>query len=378
MTTQMPEFFDLVRGEPLLLDASKVGWWPERIAAWKRGERIAPVVMDVAWTRKCNYACEFCYASMQSSEGGKEITREIALSFLEDAADIGVRAISLISDGESSIVPFYAESIETASQLGLRIGIGTNGKVLRRPMLERILPHLTYLRFNFSAGTREGYVRIMGARPEWYDQVIENIRSAMSIKRERGLSVTVNMQLVCDPKNAQEILPFARLALELAPDYAIIKHCADNFDHDLGVQYSRYREIEPLLREAEALSTPDTLIKVKWNRIANEGKREYRRCYGPPFVLQMSGNGLIAPCGFLFNERYKAFHIGNICEKRFRDIFFSERYLEVMHYLAEEFDPSVRCGPNCLQHPTNDFLWKHVHEGLALPSAEAPRHKEFL
>ena len=42
-------------------------------------------------------------------------------------------------------------------------------------------------------------------------------------------------------------------------------------------------------------------------------------------MIQMSGSGLVAPCGMLFNERYKKFHIGNICEQRFRDIWASDR-----------------------------------------------------
>ena len=51
-------------------------------------------------------------------------------------------------------------------------------------------------------------------------------------------------------------------------------------------------------------------------------------------MLQMSGSGLVAPCGMLFNEKYKKFHIGNIVDKRFKDIWNSEHYWEVMNYLA--------------------------------------------
>src|SRR5690348_15666505 len=90
----------------LLLDHSKVGFWRERVEAWNRGEKIAPVTLDIAWTRRCQAACNFCYAQAQASEGG-EITREIAFQFLEDAAEIGVKGVSLISDGESSMVDFY-------------------------------------------------------------------------------------------------------------------------------------------------------------------------------------------------------------------------------------------------------------------------------
>lgn len=382
MSSSLPELVDHIVEKPstydLQLDGTKIGWYPERIAAWQRGEKIAPITMDVAWTRKCNYACEFCYATMQASQG-KEITREIALQFLEDAAAIGVKGVSLISDGESSIVPFYAESIEHGAKLGLQIGIGTNGKVLRRPILERILPHLSYLRFNFSGGTREGYSRIMGVKPEWYDVVIQNVKDAMEIKRRDNLGVTINMQLVCEPKYEPELIPFAELARELRPDYAIVKHCADDVDGELGIDYKEYGALHDTFRKIEAMGDEEFRIVVKWSRISNDGVREYSKCYGPPFILQMSGNGLIAPCGFLFNEKYKAFHIGNICDERFIDIYQSDRYWEVIKYLAsDEFDPRSRCGPNCLQTNTNKVLFDYMEGKVQLPTTPPPPHMGFL
>jgi MoaA/NifB/PqqE/SkfB family radical SAM enzyme len=372
MSSPLPELYDLV------LDGTKVGWYPDRIAAWQRGEKIAPITIDAAWTRKCNYACEFCYAQMQASVG-QTITKETAFHFLEDCAEIGVKGVSLISDGESSIVPFYADSIEYGARLGLQIGIGTNGLVLKKPLLERILPYLSYLRFNVSGGTRAGYARIMGVDPWWYDQVVQNITDAMAIKRRDALPVTINMQMVCEPKYHDELLPFAELAARLRPDYAIVKHCADDSDGTLGIDYSGYAALHDTFKQMEAMSDDTFRVVVKWNRIANEGKREYARCYGPPFILQLSGNGLIAPCGFLFNEQYKAFHIGNICEERFRDLWSSDRYDTVMRYLASpEFDPRSRCGPNCLQDRTNDFLYRYTKGEVALPGTALPAHHGFL
>ena len=60
-------------------------------------------------------------------------------------------------------------------------------------------------------------------------------------------------------------------------------------------------------------------------------------------MLQMSGSGLVAPCGMLFNEKYKKFHIGNIVDKRFKDIWNSEHYWEVMNYLASPNFNAQKC-----------------------------------
>ena len=366
----------------LIIDGTKIGWWKERVLAWERGERIAPITMDVAWTRRCNAACDFCAAKTQASASPSlDIPRAKAFEFLEDAAAIGVKGISLISDGESSLVDYYADSIEYAGSLGIKVGLGSNGIAFDEHLLERILPHVTYLRFNFSAGERKRYSEIMGVKPALYDQVIENISHAMNIVRQDGLATNVNMNLVCDPKDADQLVPFAKLARDLGVHYAVIKHCATDDDGVLKVNYDDYAALEPLMKECETYSAPDGSFRVvaKWNRIGQAAKRQYTRCYGPPFILQMSGNGLIAPCGPMFNEKYKSLHIGNIMRTRFREIFESERYAEVMRYIASEhFNPAERCPPNCLQHLTNQWLFDYKAGKKTFPIAPIPPHPEFV
>lgn len=380
MTSPMPDLVDHVVGSvhDLQLDGTKIGWYRDRVEAWGRGEKIAPITMDVAWTRKCNAACNFCYAQLQSSDGGV-ITKQNALDFLADAAEIGVKGVSLISDGESTVVPWFDETIEYGGRLGLQIGMSSNGVRLKKGVLERILPHLSYLRFNFSGGDQKRWAEIMGLDQKFFPVVIQNIKDAMAIKRRDGLAVNINMQMVLMPQDSDQILPLTKLAKTIRPDYLIFKHTADSRDGDLGVDYRRYDGLFPVFQEAESYSDDSFRVAVKWSRIQDEGKRDYKRCYGPPFILQMSGNGLIAPCGQLFNERYRKFHIGNITTERFRDIYQSDRYWDVLNYLAsDEFDAQRNCGPNCLQTNTNSWLNKLVNGDVTFPTSEAPPHIGFL
>ena len=364
----------------LILDGTKLGWHLERVRAWERGERVAPITIDMALTRACNYACSFCYAMLQENDR-QVITSDVMYRFLEDCAEIGVRGISLVSDGESTLSPDFVPSVQRGHQLGLSMASGTNAFIFNRRKLEEILPYLTYLRVNFGAGTRERYAQIMGVKPEWFDRVCQNIRDMMDIKRRDNLPVTIGMQMVLMPQDADQILPFARLGKKLRPDYAVIKHCSDDEDRSLGVDYSAYEQLYDLLREAEALSDEQYEVVVKWSKIEAKGTRSYQRCYGPPFILQISGSGLIAPCGMLFNDRYKKFHIGNIVEQRFKDIWESDRYWQVMNYLGSpRFNAQTMCGSLCLQHKVNEYLdeYKKGRLELAEPTGPPPQHRDFV
>ena len=340
----------------LILDGTKIEWHMDRVRAWDRGERIAQITIDMALTRACNYGCHFCYAMLQENQR-KKIDQGVMYRFLDDCAEIGVKGISLVSDGESTISPVFLDTIIRGSEVGISMACGTNGFVLTRRKLEEILPHMTYLRVNISAGEPARYAEIMGCKETAFHRVCQNIRDMVEIKRQNNLDVTIGLQMVLMPEYADQILPLARLGRELRPDYLVIKHCTDNEEGALGVDYSGYRQIYDKLEEAESLSDSDYRVVVKWSKIEAEGARSYQRCYGPPFMLQMSGSGLVAPCGMFFNERYKKFHLGNICEQSFKEIWQSERYWEVMNYLASpKFNAQHMCATLCLQHNVNEFL----------------------
>ena len=134
----------------------------------------------------------------------------IADDFLEDCKEIGVKGISFVSDGESTISPHFMHSCKRGHELGLSIAVGTNGFVLTKENLRVHSQHL-HSGINISAGERDRYAEIMGTKPEYFDRVCENIREMVSIKKERNLDVTIGMQMVLMPEYEDQILPLANL-----------------------------------------------------------------------------------------------------------------------------------------------------------------------
>lgn len=364
----------------LILDGHKLNWHRDRVEAWLAGERIAPITIDCALTRGCSYKCVYCYGQLQANDE-KKMTKDVIFRFLDDAAEIGVKAISFVSDGESTCSAHLYDAILRGKSNGLDMALGTNGFLLKDERLEEILPALTYLRFNISAAEPKRYAKIMGCKEECFFKVINTIKKSVRIKNKNKSAVTLGLQMVLLPGFADQIIPLAQLGKELGVDYTVIKHCSDDEEGKLGVDYSKYFDLVGLLKQAESMSTDNYLVKAKWSKILSGGKRDYLQCYGPPFIMQFSGSGLVAPCGMLFNSKYKKYHIGNICEKSFKEIWKSDRYWEVINLLAsEKFNAQKMCGSLCLQHKVNEFLWKLKKEKPRLPqvSKEIPEHINFI
>ena len=348
----------------LILDSHKVSYHFDRVEAWENGEKIAPISVDMALTRACGAMCSFCYAMVQEPQERANIKTKEALDLLDDFAEVGIKAVSLVSDGESTLSKAYVPFIQHASKIGIDIGNATNGWEFEKEKVDQVLPHMKWVRFTVGAGTPEGYSKIMyksEAHTQVFDRAMKNIRYAVELKKKLKLDVTLGIQMVLTPEFKDEIIPFSKLALDLGVDYGVIKHCSDDELGTLGIDYSKYEAMYPLIIEAEKMSTDNTKIIAKWSKIKDEGVSSYNRLYGPQFLLQLSGTGLVAPSGQFFNARYSKLHMGNFTEERFIDIFKSERYSKIMDSIASpSFDAQTMMGTLPITHYVNEALDNHA------------------
>ena len=105
--------------------------------------------------------------------------------------------------------------------------------------------------------------------------------------------------------------------------------------------------------------------------------------YGPQFLLQISGSGLVAPSGMFFNAKYSKLHIGNFTEQRFKDIFNSDQYWRVMNYLkSDRFNAKTMMGSLPIQHYLNKSIDDHIKGTKLIKPADSnsnpPLHVNFL
>ena len=368
----------------LILDSHKLSYHYDRVLAWENGEQVAPVSVDMALTRACGAMCSFCYAMVQEPQERASIKTKESLNLLDDFAEVGVKGVSLISDGESTLSKAYVPFIQHANNIGIDIGNATNGWEWEPEKIDQVLPSMTWVRFTVAAGTPEGYSKIMfksAEHTEVFDRAMSHIKYAVDLKKKLNLKVTLGIQMVLMPEFKNEIIPFAKLAVDLGVDYGVIKHCSDDELGTLGVDYEKYEDMYQLLQDAEAMSNNKTKVIVKWSKIKGKGKPSYNRFYGPQFLLQISGSGLVAPSGMFFNARYSKLHMGNFVDERFKDIFKSDRYKKIMDYLASpSFDAQTMMGSMPIQHYVSEALDNHIKGKVRIspqPGSD-PLHVNFL
>jgi radical SAM protein with 4Fe4S-binding SPASM domain len=344
-------------------DGHKMMHHLDRVQAWQNGEQFAPIHIDMGLTKFCNTACIYCYAVVQNMTQGTMIEREALLRYIDDCGRLGVRSIGFIGDGEPTLNPALYDAVVRAKELGIDTSMATNGLLLDMDRAHDLLQNMSWIRFNLSAGDRDGFRRVHQSKEKNFDELVVKIRELVRIKKENNYPCTIGLQMVLIPECFDQVLLEAKLGAELGVDYFVIKHCSDSEYKEIGIQYEDYLTIQDELHEAESYSTDDYVVQAKWNKInaASEsslyknGYRKYDVCYGTPFLLQISGNGKVYPCGPFFNK--ERFYIGDLHEQSFYDMLKGERYWQVHKDVSESVDVHKDCAVGCRQDYINKFLW---------------------
>lgn len=111
-----------------------------------------PQMMNIELTTKCPLRCPQCYCDL---ENGKDIDRDIAIKWLNNAASCGIKIVCL-SGGETMCYPHLTELIQECKRLGLESNIALSGAlVTREKLLELINAGVTGIYVSLNGSTAE-------------------------------------------------------------------------------------------------------------------------------------------------------------------------------------------------------------------------------
>jgi len=225
-----------------------------------------------------------------------------------------------------------------------------------------------WIRFNLSAGTKEGYKLVHGY--DNWERVSENIREAVSVKKNKGYSCTIGLQMVLIPQCIDQVIPEAKFAIDAGVDYMVVKQYSDPIcDKMAQVDRDWYNteSTKKILKEAEDMSTKDTQIIIKWGLMQFHDNKPYKRCVDLPLLIESSGTGKVYPCGYHFRDERYCF--GDLNKQSIREIIESEHYWKLIKHMREDFIVGKDCHGACRHDRTNEFIWDFL---------QPVEHKNFI
>jgi len=349
-------------------DGTKLLWHMDRVIDhFDNGKCIAPIHIDMGATATCNSDCVYCYAKHQG-HGGEILDRDVFLNLMHDAPFIGVKSIAIIGDGEPTLNPALYDAVRVGKENGLDLSVGTNGIALTPEKIDALLKNCVWLRFNLSAGTREGYKTVHG-KDNWA-RVSDNIDRAVKIKKEKGYPCTIGLQMVLIPHCVEEVIPEAKFAINTGVDYMVVKQYSDPVcDKMSQVDRDWYnnKKTKNILKTAEDMSTYNTQIIIKWGLMQFHDNKPYKHCVDIPLLIEISGTGKVYSCGYHFRD--PKYELGDLNKQSIKEIVESDKYWKTIKYMRERYLVGKDCHGACRHDRTNEFIWNYLHK---------PEHLNFI
>ena len=135
-----------------------------------------------------------------------------------------------------------------------------------------------------------------------------------------------------------------------------VKPAGQIMDGRFLFERSLHKEYSEEVNKTEALADKNFSVSIRLDRFDIEVAtlHNYDKCYGIDFIAVIDSDGSVSACTGMWKNPKAVY--GNLYETNFKDIWQSERRMEVRRYINEEVDNN-KCYM-CRQHVINEFLWK--------------------
>jgi len=339
------------------IDRHKLHYHVERVAAWKKGEHVYPLYMEISPSGACNHRCIFCGLDFMEYQN-RFLETELLEERLTEMGRLGLKSVMYAGEGEPFLHKEMVEIINHTKKVGIDVALTTNGVLLSPKIAEQILGSVEWIKVSCNAGTADTYAKIHGTKPAHFTRVVSNLEQARRIIRENGYTCVLGMQILLLPENRVEVGTLAGIARDIGLKYLVVKPYSQHPQSETAMYADiEYRDAENLAAELESYNTDafQVIVRLRTMRKWNDKARKYKRCMALPFWSYLDAGGNVWGCSvFLGDERFR---YGNIYEQNFEEIWNGMERLDKMAAFNADFDPS-RCRVNCRMDEINNYLWE--------------------
>ena len=327
--------------------------------AFKRAFQLQhPKYIELSPVGACNHRCTFCAVDYIGY-------KSIFMDFLKYKNSIdsmignGCGSIMFAGEGEPLLHPQISDFVNYTKEVGnIDTSFTTNAFKLTPSFVEQSLHNISWIKVSFNGGNRETYAKIHRTKSSDFDQVVDNIRNAVSYKKANNLTTAFGMQILLLPDNEDSIHDLCQLAIDLEVDYVVIKPYSQHKFSDThtyeNIDYSQYLDFE---KELSQYNSDKFNVIFRINTIKNwisQNENRYCHCYATPsaWAYVMADGSVYSCSAYLLDDR---FLLGNINDHSFGQIWESDVRLNHANFVMHELDIN-ECRVNCRMDQVNRYL----------------------
>ncbi len=348
--------------------ASKAFAHMDRLAAWQRGERAAPVTVEWDLSNRCPLGCFACHFAHTHTHGPwttRERSLPMAFENTGDLADIelvargvremeahGVQAVVWSGGGEPTAHPQWMTAMRHAAAAGLQQGMYTAGMLLSAETARELSEYATWVVVSLDAPDRETYR--VEKQTDAFDAACAGVRH---LAAEGGAVVGVSFLLHhANWSHADDMLALAR---RLGADYTtfrpviITDPAAPSMPfEDRGWITDAMPTLLALAREPDVECAPD-----RFGMYRDWTGRSYRTCHGIKLNTTVTPDGRVWVC--MQRRGVAGSEVGDLRVESFSELW--SRHVGA-------WTDFTHCRAMCRLHLVNealaDVFEPHAHEAF--------------
>ncbi len=289
------------------ISPSKVFAHLDRLAAWQRGEKPAPVTVEWDLSNRCYLGCGYCHFAHTHTKGpwaSKFRLLPMAWEGTGDLADAalvrrglssmsaaGVRGVVWSGGGEPTVHPEWLPIMEHAHGVGLRQGMYTAGGLLRDEQARRLARLATWVVVSLDAADRESYRNEKGV--DGFDAACSGARRLA----DAG-STSVGASFLLHARNWHRAAEMLTLARSLGVTYTTFRPTIETTPDRPAVCLDDRAWIDYALPVLELLSREDDVEcqPSRFEEYRDWTERKYSTCYGIRVNATVTPDGRVWVC----------------------------------------------------------------------------------
>lgn len=334
--------------ESIPYSSLKIFLHPKKLQSLQEDKITAPVYIRIKPMNACNHKCFYCnyldksYITHAKFKQSDFIPVKKMYEIIKDCKSMGVKAITFSGGGEPLIYPEIDKVIKKVIDSGIDVSVITNGQKLSGKTAIA-LKNANWVRISMDSCNRKNYARIRQITPEWFDELVCNIRKfakAKSKKCEFGINFVINKD------NYKEVYKMIKFVKELGVNHIKLSalFCLNMDKYHKDIKDNVNRQIR---RAKKELISKNFKIVDKYNADFDDeimSKSGMESCPICKIVPIIGGD-----CNLYFCHD-KAFSVkgvvGSLKNKSLKELWFSRSTAKKL----KKLNPKKDCAHHCAYH----------------------------
>ncbi|WP_233706684.1 radical SAM/SPASM domain-containing protein [Helicobacter marmotae] len=298
---------------------------------------LPPIALEFHWCASCNYNCIHCSYG-QRRQNKSRLSHEVITQTIEDLKTLGTKAVYLSGGGEPTTLSKWESYAQSLIDSQIEVALITNSVAIK-PQHYELLRQFNYIAVSVYSTKEEQYKAIVGAN---HFQGQFELPSKLKVADSK---LIVGARCVINSINYKEIFNTYQKAMQKGFDYIIFIPAVDYEKRRIDLSQEQKEDVLNQIEKGLSQINPATtnLLNVR-----NNGISHYGASYLPKLKKSVICNAIMMRSNAFVNydgEVYlcqpligdKLYSLGNLNEKRFKDLWNSPRHNEVIARLHEKF-----------------------------------------